>query len=229
MARIKDSSVRDVVAAADMVEVVSGRTQFRRASGSRYTGRCPFHEEKTPSLLGQPGREALLLLRLREGGRRHLVRPRDGEPRLRRCRRVARRAVPRPIEVEEAVAARRGRAQAEGAAVRGARPDCGLLRAAALGRRRGRAGARVPRGARARGGGREGVPTRARARQGARGQGQGARLHARRAQVSGTRHDARNRLLPAAPDVPARGRARPCRRLPGPQARARTIRCAGST
>jgi DNA primase len=48
MARIKDSSVRDVVAAADMVEVVSARTSLRRA-GARYTGRCPFHEERTPS------------------------------------------------------------------------------------------------------------------------------------------------------------------------------------
>jgi DNA primase len=48
VARIKDSSVREVVAAADMVEVVSGRTQLRRA-GARYTGRCPFHEERTPS------------------------------------------------------------------------------------------------------------------------------------------------------------------------------------
>jgi DNA primase len=54
VARIKDSSVRDVVAAADMVEVVSGRTQLRRASGSRYTGRCPFHEEKTPSFSVNP-------------------------------------------------------------------------------------------------------------------------------------------------------------------------------
>jgi DNA primase len=48
VARIKDTSVREVVAAADMVEVVSGRTQLRRA-GARYTGRCPFHEERTPS------------------------------------------------------------------------------------------------------------------------------------------------------------------------------------
>jgi DNA primase len=54
MARIKDSSVRDVVAAADMVEVVSGRTQLRRASGSRFTGKCPFHEEKTPSFSVNP-------------------------------------------------------------------------------------------------------------------------------------------------------------------------------
>ncbi|MDH4102079.1 MAG: DNA primase [Thermoleophilia bacterium] len=54
MARIKDSSVRDVVAAADMVEVVSGKTQLRRASGTRFTGRCPFHEEKTPSFSVNP-------------------------------------------------------------------------------------------------------------------------------------------------------------------------------
>src|SRR5215471_18835921 len=54
MARIKDSSVREVVAAADMVEVVSGRTPLRRASGSRYTGRCPFHEERTPSFSVNP-------------------------------------------------------------------------------------------------------------------------------------------------------------------------------
>ncbi len=54
MARIKDSSVREVAAAADMVEVVSARTPLRRASGSRFTGRCPFHEEKTPSFSVNP-------------------------------------------------------------------------------------------------------------------------------------------------------------------------------
>jgi DNA primase len=37
-----------------MVEVVSGRTQLRRASGSRYVGRCPFHEERTPSFSVNP-------------------------------------------------------------------------------------------------------------------------------------------------------------------------------
>jgi DNA primase len=54
VARIKDSSVRDVVSAADMVEVVAGRTQLRRASASRFTGRCPFHEERTPSFSVNP-------------------------------------------------------------------------------------------------------------------------------------------------------------------------------
>jgi DNA primase len=53
MARIKDSSVREVVAAADMVEVVSGRTALRKA-GARYSGRCPFHEERTPSFSVNP-------------------------------------------------------------------------------------------------------------------------------------------------------------------------------
>jgi DNA primase len=48
MARIKDSSVEAVKAAADFVDVVSARTQLRKA-GARYTGRCPFHEERTPS------------------------------------------------------------------------------------------------------------------------------------------------------------------------------------
>jgi DNA primase len=48
MARIKDTSIEEVKAAADMVSVVSGRTQLRKAGG-RFLGRCPFHEERTPS------------------------------------------------------------------------------------------------------------------------------------------------------------------------------------
>ena len=53
MALIKDSSVEDVKAAADMVSVVSARTQLRKA-GARYLGRCPFHEERTPSFSVNP-------------------------------------------------------------------------------------------------------------------------------------------------------------------------------
>ena len=37
-----------VKAAADILDVVGARTQLRKA-GARYTGRCPFHEERTPS------------------------------------------------------------------------------------------------------------------------------------------------------------------------------------
>ena len=48
MSRIKDVSVDEVKAAADMVSVVSARSPLRKA-GARYVGRCPFHEERTPS------------------------------------------------------------------------------------------------------------------------------------------------------------------------------------
>jgi DNA primase len=48
VARIKDSSVDAVKAAIDMVELVSAYTPLRRV-GARYTARCPFHEERTPS------------------------------------------------------------------------------------------------------------------------------------------------------------------------------------
>jgi DNA primase len=48
MARIKDSSVEEVKAVADMVAVVSARSPLRKV-GARYLGRCPFHEERTPS------------------------------------------------------------------------------------------------------------------------------------------------------------------------------------
>jgi DNA primase len=48
VARIADASVEAVRAAADIVEVVSGRTQLKR-SGARFTGLCPFHDERTPS------------------------------------------------------------------------------------------------------------------------------------------------------------------------------------
>ena len=48
VARITQGSVEQVKAAADMLDVVGARTQLKKA-GARYTGRCPFHEERTPS------------------------------------------------------------------------------------------------------------------------------------------------------------------------------------
>ena len=53
MARIKDASVEDVKATSDIVAVVSARTQLRK-TGGRYMGRCPFHEERTPSFSVNP-------------------------------------------------------------------------------------------------------------------------------------------------------------------------------
>jgi DNA primase len=55
MARIKDSSVEAVKAAANIVDLVEARTRLRKV-GSRYTGLCPFHQEKTPSFSVSPDR-----------------------------------------------------------------------------------------------------------------------------------------------------------------------------
>jgi DNA primase len=55
MARIRDASVDAVKAAANIVDLVEARTRLRRVGG-RYTGLCPFHEEKTPSFSVSPDR-----------------------------------------------------------------------------------------------------------------------------------------------------------------------------
>ena len=55
MARIKDTSVDAVKAAANIVDLVEARTRLRKVGG-RYTGLCPFHEEKTPSFSVSPDR-----------------------------------------------------------------------------------------------------------------------------------------------------------------------------
>src|ERR1700681_3133359 len=53
MARIKDTTVEAVRQGADFVAVVEERTPLRKA-GARLTGRCPFHEERTPSFSVNP-------------------------------------------------------------------------------------------------------------------------------------------------------------------------------
>jgi DNA primase len=53
MARIKDTSVDAVKAAAELVPVVEERTSLRK-QGARLVGRCPFHEERTPSFSVNP-------------------------------------------------------------------------------------------------------------------------------------------------------------------------------
>jgi len=67
VARIKETSVREAVDAADMVEVVSARTQLRRA-GARYTGLCPFHDEKTPSFSVNPAEKLFYCFGCGKGG-----------------------------------------------------------------------------------------------------------------------------------------------------------------
>ena len=55
MARIKDASVEEVKRLADIVVLVEARTRLRKVGG-RYTGLCPFHQEKTPSFSVSPDR-----------------------------------------------------------------------------------------------------------------------------------------------------------------------------
>jgi DNA primase len=53
MALISPESVERVKQAADIVEVISAHTDLRR-QGARYTGLCPFHDERTPSFSVEP-------------------------------------------------------------------------------------------------------------------------------------------------------------------------------
>jgi DNA primase len=55
VARIKESTIEAVRQGADLVAVVEERTALRKA-GSHLTGRCPFHEERTPSFSVNPGK-----------------------------------------------------------------------------------------------------------------------------------------------------------------------------
>ena len=53
MPLIARASIDQVQAAADMVEIVGQYTELRKA-GANYSGRCPFHEERTPSFSVNP-------------------------------------------------------------------------------------------------------------------------------------------------------------------------------
>jgi DNA primase len=67
VARIKDTSVDAVKAAANIVDLVEARTRLRKVGG-RYTGLCPFHQEKTPSFSVSPDRGTYHCFGCGEGG-----------------------------------------------------------------------------------------------------------------------------------------------------------------
>lgn len=54
MTRYADDSKERVRDAVDIVDLVSTRTELRRAGGNSYFGRCPFHEERSPSFHVRP-------------------------------------------------------------------------------------------------------------------------------------------------------------------------------
>lgn len=54
MTRFSDDSRERVRDAVDMVALVSSRVELRRAGANSYFGRCPFHDERTPSFHVRP-------------------------------------------------------------------------------------------------------------------------------------------------------------------------------
>ena len=57
MALFTAGTVERVKEASDIVEVISAHTDLRR-SGTRYTGLCPFHDERSPSFSVDPRRSS---------------------------------------------------------------------------------------------------------------------------------------------------------------------------
>jgi DNA primase len=67
VARIKDSSVDSVKAAAEILPLVEDYVRLRKAGGI-YKGLCPFHQEKTPSFVVTPARGTFKCFGCGEGG-----------------------------------------------------------------------------------------------------------------------------------------------------------------
>jgi DNA primase len=67
MSRVSAESLERVRAAADIVEVIQGYTELRR-QGGRFTGLCPFHEERTPSFSVDPSEKLYYCFGCQAGG-----------------------------------------------------------------------------------------------------------------------------------------------------------------
>jgi DNA primase len=67
VSRISEQSMEAVKTAVDMVDLVGGRTQLRKGRG-RYTGRCPFHDERTPSFSVDPVKKSYHCFGCQRGG-----------------------------------------------------------------------------------------------------------------------------------------------------------------
>lgn len=67
MGRIDEDSIRRVLEATDIVDVIGGYISLKRA-GSRWKACCPFHNEKTPSFIVDPNRQNFKCFGCGEGG-----------------------------------------------------------------------------------------------------------------------------------------------------------------
>jgi DNA primase len=67
MGRFTPDTIERVRDAVDMVELVGGKTDLRRV-GTRWTGLCPFHDERTPSFSVDPAKKLYHCFGCGEGG-----------------------------------------------------------------------------------------------------------------------------------------------------------------
>ena len=67
MARIPEETVDQVLAATDIVDLISSYFPVKRA-GSTFKALCPFHNEKTPSFNINPARQTFKCFGCDEGG-----------------------------------------------------------------------------------------------------------------------------------------------------------------
>ena len=68
MARISTTDIDLLRDKADIVEIVSGYTQLKKAGGHTFKGLCPFHSEKTPSFTVDTARALFHCFGCSEGG-----------------------------------------------------------------------------------------------------------------------------------------------------------------
>ena len=162
--RIKDTTVEAVRQGADFVAVVEERTPLRKA-GARLVGRCPFHEERTPSFSVNPVDKLYYCFGCGKGGDMiTFVRETQGLDFVGAIEWLAER-FRIPLEYEEASPGDDARAPPARAALRAARrrrPR--FYERVPLGLAGRLARARLPRGPRPRRGDLPRVPARARAR-----------------------------------------------------------------
>lgn len=67
MPRIAEETIQRVAAASDIVDVIGGTLQLKRA-GANWKGLCPFHHEKTPSFHVNPARQTFKCFGCGAGG-----------------------------------------------------------------------------------------------------------------------------------------------------------------
>ena len=68
MPRYTDDSKERVRDAVDMIDLVGTRVELRRAGADSYTGRCPFHDERTPSFNVTPSKKMYYCFGCRASG-----------------------------------------------------------------------------------------------------------------------------------------------------------------